>query len=125
MKNKSLNLSEMMEMSYELWEKNKEEWSPMEPEFGKNFILYMIEEIGEAIAIIKKKKENQIMDNPEVRERFVEELGDVMMYFIDVLNRFHISAEEFSEAYLRKFNTNLERNYKKQHDEFIKKDLGA
>lgn len=125
MKNKSLNLSEMMEMSYELWEKNKEEWSPMEPEFGKNFILYMIEEIGEAIAIIKKKKENQIMDNPEVRERFVEELGDVMMYFIDVLNRFHISAEEFSEVYLRKFNTNLERNYKKQHDEFIKKDLGA
>lgn len=26
----------------------------MEPEYGRTFILYMIEEIGEAIAIIKR-----------------------------------------------------------------------
>jgi hypothetical protein len=54
---KDLKVSEMIDLSYKLWEKNKETWSPMEPEYGKDFILYMIEEVGEVIAIIKKKKQ--------------------------------------------------------------------
>lgn len=37
----------------------------MKPEYAKSFILYMIEEIGESIAIIKKKGEAEIMDNPD------------------------------------------------------------
>jgi NTP pyrophosphatase (non-canonical NTP hydrolase) len=88
----------------------------MKPEFGRNFILYMIEEIGEAIAIIKKKGEEQIMNTPEVRERFIEEIGDVLMYYMDVLNRFEISSEEFSGIYLKKFESNMKRDYKKQYD---------
>ena len=52
-----LKIADMLEMSYKLWEKNKDSWSPMEPEYGRSFILYMIEEIGEAIAVIKKKGE--------------------------------------------------------------------
>ena len=106
----------MLNMSYKLWEKHKDTWSPMQPEYGRNFILYMIEEIGESIAIIKKKGEKQIMNTPEVRERFVEELGDVLMYYMDVLNRFHISAEEFSSIYSKKFESNMKRDYKKQYE---------
>ncbi|MTI48224.1 MAG: nucleotide pyrophosphohydrolase [Firmicutes bacterium] len=109
----------MMEMSYELWNKNKEKWSPMEPEYGKNFILYMIEELGEAIAIIKKKKEEEIMNNEKVRERFIEEMGDVLMYFIDTLNRYHISPEEFSRVYKEKFYKNMKRDFTKQYKEYI------
>jgi 8-oxo-dGTP diphosphatase len=115
--NTDLSISQMMDLSYKLWEKHKDEWSPMKPEYGKDFILYMIEEIGEAIAILKKKGEEKIMNTPEVRERFIEELGDVMMYYIDVLNRFSISAEEFSSIYLKKFEGNMERDYKKQYEE--------
>ena len=111
-----LSVSQMLELSYRLWEKHKDTWSPMKPEYGKDFILYMIEEIGEAIAIIKKKGEEQIMDISEVRERFIEELGDVIMYYMDVLNRFHISAEEFSGIYLKKFESNMNRDYKKQYE---------
>ena len=35
--------------------RHKGEWSPMESEYGKDFLLYMVEEIGEVIAILKKK----------------------------------------------------------------------
>jgi 8-oxo-dGTP diphosphatase len=117
--NRDLSVSQMLELSYKLWEKHKDTWSPMQPEYGRNFILYMIEEIGEAIAIIKKKGEEQIMHTPEVRERFIEELGDVLMYYMDVLNRFHISSKEFSDIYLKKFEGNMNRDYKKQYETII------
>lgn len=110
-----LKVSEMLNLSYKLWEKHSDTWSPMKPEYARSFILYMIEEIGESIAIIKKKGEEQIMSNPEVREHFVEELGDVLMYFMDVLNRFDISAEEFSRTYMKKFIKNMGRDYENQY----------
>lgn len=115
--NNDLNVSEMLKLSMDLWEKHKDEWAPMEPEKGKNFILYMIEEIGEVIAIIKKKGEDEIMNTPAVREHFVEELSDVMMYYMDTLNRFKVSPEEFSKAYVKKFEYNMKRNYTKQYKE--------
>lgn len=112
---KDLSISEMLDMSYRLWEKNKDTWSPMEPKYGRNFILYMIEEIGEAIAVIKKKSEDEIMNDPAVREHFIEELGDVLMYYSDVLNRFKITPEEFSNIYVKKFKTNMNRDYETQY----------
>lgn len=116
---KDLSISDMMSLSYQLWEKNKEKWSPMEAKYGRSFILYMIEEIGEVIAIIKKKGEDEIMNNQAVRERFVEELGDVLMYYIDVLNRFKITPEEFSNIYMKKFASNMERDYEAQYKKLI------
>lgn len=110
-----LKVSEMLDMSYKLWENNKDTWAPMEPEYARSFILYMIEEVGESIAIIKKKGEAEIMNNSDVREHFVEEMGDVIMYFMDVLNRFHISPQEFSKIYVEKFQTNMKRNYEEQY----------
>lgn len=110
-----LKISEMLEMSYELWDKHRDTWSPMKPKYARSFILYMIEEIGESIAIIKKKGEAEIMSNPDVREHFVEELGDVLMYFMDVLNRFNISSEEFSRAYMKKYQRNMNRDYEEQY----------
>ena len=53
----------------------------MEPEYGKDFILYMIEEIGECIAILKKKGSAAIMEDPAVREAFLSEMADVLMYY--------------------------------------------
>ncbi|NMA96165.1 MAG: nucleotide pyrophosphohydrolase [Clostridiales bacterium] len=99
----------MLELSLGLWEQYKDSWTPREPEFGRDYILYMVEEIGEAIAIIKKKGEDDIMQNAHVREHFVEELCDVFMYLADVLNSFGISAEEFSKIYMKKMNYNMTR----------------
>ncbi len=113
-KNK-LNIEDMLTLSKDLWEENKDKWAPMEPAYGKNFILYMIEEIGEAISIIKKKGEEEIMKNDQVRAMFVEELADIMMYFSDVLNRYEISGEEFTKAYIKKHEKNMGRNYVEEY----------
>lgn len=112
---KTIDVEEMLKMSKQLWEINKENWLPMEPEYGKIFLLYMIEEMGETISIIKKKGEEQIMNNPQIRERFIEEMSDILMYYSDVLNRFEISDEEFSEVYMKKYEKNTKRDYVKDH----------
>jgi len=114
-----LRISEMMKMSYDLYEENKDSWSPMAPEYGRDFILYMIEEIGEVISVVKKKSIDEIMTEGPVRSHMIEELSDVLMYFIDCLNRYNISAEEFSNTYKKKFESNMKRNFKKDHENFI------
>lgn len=48
MKN-DLTISEMKEMQYELYEKNKEKWNDMDPKAAKSHLLYMVEEMGECI----------------------------------------------------------------------------
>ena len=104
-------------MQLELYEENKEKWNDMEPKAAKSHILYMVEEIGECISIIKKKGINAIMENPEVRSRFLEEITDVQNYYIEVLNRLNITPEEFSNAYIEKHNINMKRNYEKDNNE--------
>lgn len=106
-----LSINDMKKMQKELYELNKENWNDMKPECAKNHLLYMIEEIGESISIIKKKGIPAIMEDKKVRARFVEEFCDVLMYYTEVLNRFEISSEELSKAYSLKHKSNLQRNY--------------
>ena len=116
---KDIKISDMMKMQMNLWECNKEKWSPMEPKYGRDSLLWMIEEIGEVIAIIKKKKENEIMEDKEVREKFVEEIADVYMYLTDALLRYGVTAEELGETYLEKHIKNMGRNFTKEHKEYL------
>lgn len=37
-----LTIKDTLNMSMQLWEKNKNKWTPMEAEYGKDFILYMV-----------------------------------------------------------------------------------
>lgn len=120
--NKDIKISEMMEMQKELWEENKENWSPMEAKYGRNFLLWMIEEMGEAISIIKKKGDNSIMTNEEVRKAFIEEISDVLMYYNDTLLRYGITASEISNAYIEKHNKNMKRNYKEEYKHKFEKN---
>lgn len=117
MSKKDLSISEMQKMQLELYEVNKEKWNDMEPKAAKSHILYMIEEIGECISIIKKKGIDAVMENPEVRSRFIEEITDVQNYYIEVLNRLRITPEEYSKAYIDKHNSNMNRNYEKDNKE--------
>lgn len=114
---KELSIKDALQMSQTLWENNKDSWDPMTPEFGRDSILYMIEEIGEVISLIKKKGEPEIIKNGDVRQRFIEEMCDVLMYYSDVLNRFDISSRDFSQVYYEKFNKNMERDFIKDHSE--------
>lgn len=106
-----LSISQMKQMQFELYEQNKEKWNDMEPKAAKTHLLYMVEEMGECISIIKKKGIESIMQEGHVRERFIEEFSDVLMYYTEVLNRLEISSEELSKAYLTKHQTNMKRDY--------------
>lgn len=106
-----LKISDMMEMQQELWEVNKDKWLPIEAKYGRNYILWLIEELGETIAIIKKKGDNAIMKNENVRVAFLEELSDVLMYYIEILRRYNITPCELSRAFIDKHNRNMKRNY--------------
>lgn len=81
------------------------------PSRGHMSILWSIDELGEAIAIIKKKGWENIMENPAVRAHYVEECADVFMYMFDMFNSYGITGEEFSDAYLAKFERNMGRRW--------------
>lgn len=117
MSKQDLSISEMKEMQSKLFQQHKEEWGDRGPKYAKSHILYMIEEIGECISIIKKKGITQIMEKQEVRDRFTEEFSDVLMYYTEVLNRLDISAEELSNAYIKKHEYNMNRNYTRDNEE--------
>lgn len=106
-----LRVSEMLRMQYALWEKHKDSWSPMTPLAARNSLLWMMCEVGEVIDIVKKRGEESIAGEPAVRAHFVEELCDVLMYFLDVLNRYGISSQEISDAYLKKHGYNMVREF--------------
>lgn len=112
-----LSISQMLALQRELYELHQDEWHPLEPEYGKDFILFMVEEIGEVISIIKKKGSGAVAADPAVREVFLEEMADVLMYYHDILLRYHVTPEEISEAYLKKHSRNMHRDYTAEYKE--------
>ena len=112
-----LSISQMMQLQQELFERHKDTWSPMDPQYGKDFILYMIEEVGECIAILKKKGHAAVMEDPAVRAAFLSEMADVLMYYHDILLRFGVTPEEISQAYTDKHSYDMQRNYEREYKE--------
>ena len=112
-----LSISQMMQLQQALFEPHKDKWHPMEPEYGKDHILYMIEEVGEVIAILKKKGPAAVMEDEAVRKAFLSEMADVLMYYHDVLLRFGVTAEEISKAYAAKHDYDMKRDYLSEYEE--------
>jgi NTP pyrophosphatase (non-canonical NTP hydrolase) len=106
-----LNIAKMQQMQQQLWEKYKLYWPPLEPNQARNSLLWMIEEIGEVISILKKRGEEDVMTDVQLREAMVEELCDVMMFFTDVLIEFGISPIEFTNRYYQKHKKNMRRDF--------------
>ncbi len=115
---KELTITKMLQCQYALWEKHQDSWGDMTPNSARNSLLWMIEELGEAIAIIKKRGEEDIMHDPQLKAQFTEELVDVFMYFLDVLNRYEISGQDFSDAYEHKNKINQTRDFETQHHHY-------
>lgn len=103
-------ISDFLKMQHELAE-TKGWLDSRTPESAPFSLLWSIDELGEAIAIIKKKGAQGIMENPSVREHFVEELADTFMYLFDMMESYQITSEEFTAAYVKKFEKNLGRNW--------------
>lgn len=114
-----LKLSEIMAMQQELQEKYKGKWTPLSVEYGRSCLLWMIEEMGEAIAIIKKRGDRDIMNDSAVREAFIEELVDVMMFYNDTLACYEITADELSKAFVKKHLKNMGRDFIVEHKTYL------
>lgn len=106
-----ISISQMMAMQKELYALHEGQWSPPEPEYGKEFMLYLVEELGEAIGILKKKGAAAIAEDPATRQAFLEEMADVLMYYHEILIRFRVSPAEISAAYVKKHQRNMGRDY--------------
>lgn len=102
-------MAEMRSMQQQLQERYRSIWEPVCPETGGNKLLWMLGEVGEVIDILKKSGSTSISEDPAVREHFVEELADVLMYYNDVLLCFDITPEELKHRYVEKFQRNLKR----------------
>lgn len=109
MEDMDFSFREMQEMQKELQEKYRDKWRPLSPEQGKDQLLWMIIEAGEMADIMKKEGVGEIMENPQTRIHFIEEMADVLMYYNDIMLCYGISIEDFKEVYLKKHRRNMER----------------
>lgn len=105
----ALDMQEMKRLQQTLQERYAGWWEPVDAAHGRNKILWMMAELGEAIQIIKRHSESEIMEQGDVRHDFVEEMADVLMYFNDVLLCYGITPEEFEEVYRAKHSRNMTR----------------
>ena len=97
-----LKVSEMMKYQQLLQEKHPE-WGGLYPKRAQDQILWGICEIGEACQLIKKLGPERVKADEKIRSEFIEEMGDVMMYFWDALMCLGVTPEEFSEQQAHKF----------------------
>ena len=88
------SINEMQKMQKQLQEKYKEKWGGLNPEKGKNQLLWMIGEIGEVIDIVKKHGGAKASTDEDLRKDLVEEMADVLMYYNDILLCYGITADE-------------------------------
>lgn len=105
----NFSINEMQSMQKELQDKYKEKWERICPETGKNKFLWMIDEIGEVIDIIKKNGDKSAVADSSVREHLIEEMADVLMYYNDVMLCYGITEDELKQAYIEKFQKNMKR----------------
>ena len=104
-----LSFKEMQDIQSELQEKYKDKWGGLYPEKGRDMLLWMLIEAGEAADIIKKNGDAEIMAGAQIRHDFIEEICDIFMYLNDVMLCYNITPEELCEIYLEKHNRNMKR----------------
>jgi len=115
-----LKITDLIAMQTALQTRMEGKWTPITPENGHFSLLWMYEELGEVVAIIKKRGSEAIMDDETVRGAFVEELADVLMYYVDLMNCYGVSAGELSKAFTAKHEKNMQRDFVTEHKDYLK-----
>ena len=105
----ALDFHDMQEMQQALQARYAGWWEPIDPEHGKNKILWLMAELGEAIQVVKRHSVQEVMTKGEVRHDLVEEMADVLMFYNDVLLCYGITPEELEEVYRAKHERNMTR----------------
>ncbi|MDO4741046.1 MAG: nucleotide pyrophosphohydrolase [Eubacteriales bacterium] len=116
----NFGIRRMLQIQDELQEKYKGKWDPIGPDAAKDKFMWAVGEMGEVIEIFKKRGVGAVMQEPEVRCHFIEEMVDVYMYLADVLNCTGVTPEEFAQAYESKHAYNMRRDYAKGSRDMFK-----
>lgn len=111
---KILDLEEMFRLQEELQARHPE-WGGLPPERARNQLLWTFEEMGEIVAIFKKKSLEEMLEKGSVRDCFLKEVCDVFMYMSDMLLCMGVTPEELTETYRGKFRYNMRRDWVKQN----------
>jgi len=82
-------------------------WGGYSPERAARLLAWLYGELGEVGDIIKKQGNDKIMQDEAVRNHFIEELCDVMMYWHDVWLSFGIKPDEVEQIYRQKYMQRL------------------
>ncbi|WOO87402.1 nucleotide pyrophosphohydrolase [Mollicutes bacterium LVI A0039] len=106
---KDLNFKQMQEFQKQLQDQYQDKWPALTPDKGKEKLLWMLIEAGEIADILKKKGDKLVMEDPTVRNEFIEEMCDTLMYFNTVMLCYDITPEELQEVYVKKHLTNMQR----------------
>ena len=104
-----LTISAMQQMQAELQEKYFDRWGGLSPAQGRSHLLWLLAEAGEAAQIIKKEGDRPILDCPETRAHFVEELCDVYMYLASTAMCYGITPQELAHTCVEKHRRNMQR----------------
>ena len=83
----------------------------------------MDKELGQNLAmILKKRGALEVTRDAALRAHLCEEMADVFMYLNDVLLCCGVTAEEFASAYHEKMERNLQRDFPKEHQAYLKSE---
>lgn len=104
-----LDLAAMQDMQRELHEKYDRIWGEIGPAQTKDKLLWTYGELAEVGDILKKQGVEAVLNDPQVRAHFVEELCDVLMYLNDVCICTGVTPEEVEAAYREKHRRNMTR----------------
>ncbi len=104
-----LDLKEMQAIQKELQAKYRGKWEPVDPAHARNKLLWMMIEAGEVADVIKKRGDEAVVHDGEVRTHFIEEMCDVLMYWNDVCLCYGITPEEVERVYRAKHAKNMTR----------------
>ena len=104
-----LTLSEMHRAQRELQDKYRDKWEALCPAQGRSHLLWTIGEASGVGDIIKKQGDQRIMEDPEVRAHFIEELCDVYMYLASTAMCYDITPEDLTRTFWEKHQRNMGR----------------
>lgn len=120
---KNISIKEMLQLSTDLYEKNKHKWGEKTPESNIYWLAFLVTEVAEVIDIVKKKGSGKIMTDENIRKDTLTEIADCFMMLSDILNRYEFNAEEFSEVYVEKMRYNLNRDFEKSRIKSEKENI--
>jgi len=103
-----VSLSQLMEMQRKLHARGG--WS-LAPDVGQKNLLWMVEEVGEVVSVVKKHGDIAVLGDEAVRRALVEEASDLLFYLTNALLCYGVTHEEWAEIIVRKNCRNMERDW--------------